>query len=184
MCIGYYPFGMLVPNRTASSLVYRYGFQGQDKDDETGMEAFELRLWDGRLGRWLTVHPKQEFFSPYVGMGNNPISLIDPDGGRSGDPETGDPEKDLLFSNTIDVQVLPEVFLTGGSGKYNLGNSWTTELDFQYSYVGTQEQWIAQYGQEAFDNYSNAYVAVWKMNFDFVLTLNSQQNFYNTCKQF
>jgi hypothetical protein len=47
------------------------------------MEAFELRLWDGRLGRWLTVDPYGEFFSPYVGMGNNPINLIDPDGGQT-----------------------------------------------------------------------------------------------------
>lgn len=49
------------------------------------MEAFELRLWDGRLGRWLTVDPYHEFHSPYVGMGNNPISLIDPDGGSTDD---------------------------------------------------------------------------------------------------
>lgn len=53
------------------------------------MEAFELRLWDGRLGRWLTVDPYHEFHSPYVGMGNNPISLVDPNGGMTdggGDP--------------------------------------------------------------------------------------------------
>ena len=49
------------------------------------MEAFELRLWDGRIGRWLTIDPYHEFFSPYVGMGNNPISLIDPDGGMTAD---------------------------------------------------------------------------------------------------
>ena len=60
---------------------YRYAFQGQEKDPETGMEAFELRLWDGRLGRWLTVDPYHEFHSPYVGMGNNPVNLTDPDGG-------------------------------------------------------------------------------------------------------
>ncbi|MCL9806901.1 hypothetical protein NAT51_15300 [Flavobacterium amniphilum] len=50
------------------------------------MEAFELRLWDGRLGRWLTVDPYGQYFSPYLGMGNNPISRIDPDGGADGDP--------------------------------------------------------------------------------------------------
>jgi hypothetical protein len=44
------------------------------------MEAFEARLWDARIGRWLTVDPAGEFFSPYLGMGNNPISNIDPDG--------------------------------------------------------------------------------------------------------
>jgi hypothetical protein len=48
------------------------------------MEAFELRLWDGRLGRWLTTDPKHQYASPYLGMGNNPISRIDPDGGTDG----------------------------------------------------------------------------------------------------
>ncbi len=45
------------------------------------MEAFELRLWDGRIGRWLSTDPYGQYASPYVGMGNNPISGIDPDGG-------------------------------------------------------------------------------------------------------
>ena len=76
----YYPFGMPMPNRNIEGN-YRYKFQGQEKDSETGKETFELRLWDGRIGRWLTVDPAGEFFSPYLGMGNNPISNIDPDGG-------------------------------------------------------------------------------------------------------
>src|SRR5690606_34275909 len=79
----YYPFGMPMPNKHTTDNNYRYAFQGQEKDGETGMEAFELRLWDGRLGRWLTVDPYHEFHSPYVGMGNNPISLVDPDGGST-----------------------------------------------------------------------------------------------------
>jgi RHS repeat-associated protein len=85
----YYPFGMPMPNKHTTDGNYRYAFQGQEKDGETDMEAFELRLWDGRLGRWLTVDPYHEFYSPYVGMGNNPINLIDPDGGMTdggGDP--------------------------------------------------------------------------------------------------
>lgn len=45
------------------------------------MEAFQLRLWDGRLGRWLSPDPYGQYSSPYLGMGNNPIGLIDPDGG-------------------------------------------------------------------------------------------------------
>ncbi|WP_405206218.1 RHS repeat-associated core domain-containing protein [Aquimarina sp. LLG6339-5] len=78
----YYPFGMPMPNRTLSGAEgYRYAYQGQEKDPETGKEAFELRLWDSRIGRWLTTDPYGEFSSPYLGMGNNPISLTDPDGG-------------------------------------------------------------------------------------------------------
>ena len=60
---------------------YRYAYQGQEKDAETGMEAFQLRLWDSRIGRWLTTDPYQQYSSPYLGMGNNPISLTDSDGG-------------------------------------------------------------------------------------------------------
>lgn len=50
------------------------------------MEAFQLRLWNGRLGRWLSPDPYGQYDSPYLGMGNNPISMIDPDGGQTIDP--------------------------------------------------------------------------------------------------
>ncbi len=86
----YYPFGEQLPGRT-SSTGYRYAFQGQELDPETGMEAFQLRLWDGRIGRWLSPDPMGQFDSPYLGMGNNPVNLIDPDGGFAGGP--GDPPK-------------------------------------------------------------------------------------------
>ncbi len=72
---------MLVPNRHGSIEDYRYAFQGQELDPETGMEAFQLRLWDGRIGRWLSPDPYGQNYSPYMGMGNNPIGMIDPDGG-------------------------------------------------------------------------------------------------------
>ena len=77
---------------------YRYAFQGQEKDEETGKEAFELRLWDSRIGRWLTTDPYNEFHSPYLGMGNNPVGLIDPDGGRTNNPIYGSPPLALACS--------------------------------------------------------------------------------------
>jgi len=33
------------------------------------------------FARWLTTDPKHQYHSPYLGMGNNPIKRIDPDGG-------------------------------------------------------------------------------------------------------
>ena len=81
----YYPFGMAMPNRSEGENTYRYAYQGQEKDPETGKEAFQLRLWDARIGRWLTIDPKREFASPYLGMGNNPVRLTDPDGGSTED---------------------------------------------------------------------------------------------------
>jgi len=79
----YYPFGMPMPNRNIVG-DYRYAYQGQEKDIETGKEAFQFRLWDARIGRWLTTDPYGQYSSPYLGMGNNPMNGIDPDGGFFG----------------------------------------------------------------------------------------------------
>jgi len=76
---------MPMPNRQiVNGEPYRYAYQGQEKDPETGKEAFQLRLWDARIGRWLTTDPYRQYHSPYVGMGNDPINGIDPDGGLFG----------------------------------------------------------------------------------------------------
>ncbi|WP_421804881.1 leucine-rich repeat domain-containing protein [Flagellimonas sp.] len=84
----YYPFGMPMPNRTLLGPEgYRYAFQGQEKDPETGKEAFQLRLWDSRIGRWLTTDPYGQHSSPYLGMRNNPMATVDPDGGIGITPE-------------------------------------------------------------------------------------------------
>ena len=83
----YYPFGMPMPNRNIET-DYKYGYQGEfaEKEDagETGAtNSFQLRLWDARIGRWLSTDPYGQYNSPYLGMGNNPIKNIDPDGGYS-----------------------------------------------------------------------------------------------------
>jgi RHS repeat-associated protein len=67
--------------------VYRYGFNGQEKDDELkgNGNSYDLgaRLYDPRIGRTLSPDPEAAaypMFSPYTGFGNNPISITDPDG--------------------------------------------------------------------------------------------------------
>jgi RHS repeat-associated protein len=79
----YYPFGLPMENREITREDYRYGYQGQysERDKETGWNAFELRNYDARIGRWLSGDPYGQFDSPYVGMGNNPVTGTDPDGG-------------------------------------------------------------------------------------------------------
>lgn len=79
----YYPFGEQLPGRVNSgSLLYKYTYQGQfaEDDKETSYKQFEARLWDGRTGRWMSTDPADQFHSPYLGMGNNPISFMDPNG--------------------------------------------------------------------------------------------------------
>jgi RHS repeat-associated protein len=81
----YYPYGMVIPPVNAGSNDYRYGYQGQyaEKDPETDWNAFELRMYDSRIARWLSVDPKKQFHSPYVAMGNNPVTGVDKDGGET-----------------------------------------------------------------------------------------------------
>ncbi len=125
----YYPFGEQLPGRNSNTGNYRYAFQGQELDPETGMEAFQLRLWDGRIGRWLSPDPYAQYASPYLGMGNNPVNMIDPDGGFAGGPGSQDPPGNWIsrtfssigrfFSGTPDLPgtVLDEVVVYAKSSK-------------------------------------------------------------------
>ncbi|TCK64997.1 RHS repeat-associated protein, partial [Winogradskyella wandonensis] len=87
----YYPFGMPMPNRNIEGN-YRYGYQGEyaEKEEVGSTNSFELRLWDSRIGRWMTIDPAGQYASPYLGMGNNPISRVDPDGGQDCGCKGGD----------------------------------------------------------------------------------------------
>jgi RHS repeat-associated protein len=83
----YYPFGMLLPNRHGSTDGYRYGFQGQEKDDEIKGEGnslnYTFRMYDPRVGRFLSLDPMKDkfpFYSPYSFSGNKVISYKELEG--------------------------------------------------------------------------------------------------------
>ncbi len=69
--------------RSYTSEDYRFGYQGQfaEMDEETGWNAFQLRMYEPVIGRWMVTDPYGQFHSPYLGMGNNPVGGVDPDGG-------------------------------------------------------------------------------------------------------
>ena len=85
---GYEAGGSLLPGRNYSSSSYDYGFNGMRKDDEihgaTGTSYdFGARLYDPRVGRWLSLDPKAAKYpslSPYNFVANSPIWAIDPNG--------------------------------------------------------------------------------------------------------
>jgi hypothetical protein len=87
----YYPFGMLVPNRHASSTAYRYGFNTQEKTDEISGEGnhFTAEYWeyDPRIGRRWNLDPiVRPWESGYVANHNNPILFSDPNGDDPDEP--------------------------------------------------------------------------------------------------
>jgi len=81
-------FGMIQPNSNNLNIGdHNYGFNGMEKDDEiqgTGNSLdFGARMYNSRLGRWFAKDPKSKSYpsySPYEGIGNNPIVFGDPDG--------------------------------------------------------------------------------------------------------
>jgi RHS repeat-associated protein len=76
----YYPFGSIAQSGGAG---YRYDYQGaySQKDGLTQWNNFDLRMYDGKIGRWLGVDPQGQFASPYEGIGNDPVTGADPTGG-------------------------------------------------------------------------------------------------------
>jgi RHS repeat-associated protein len=101
----FYPFGLSMDTRQITQERYRFGYQGQfaEKDSLTNWNAFQLRMYEPRFGRWLSPDPYGQFASPYVAMGNNPVSGTDPNGGFC-------PECDELAA--LGYNVLPEVTIT------------------------------------------------------------------------
>ena len=81
----YYPFGMLQRgyNNVTNGAEYPYKYQGQELTEslDYNMYEFELRHYDPALGRFTTTDPYEQFQSPYLAMGNNPVVAFDPDGG-------------------------------------------------------------------------------------------------------
>jgi RHS repeat-associated protein len=82
----YYPTGLEMFALSSSAgnghVRNRYGYQGQERENTfaLNLNEFEARHYDGQIGRWMVPDPANQFPSPYVGMGNQWVSTIDPDG--------------------------------------------------------------------------------------------------------
>jgi RHS repeat-associated protein len=79
----YYPFGAPINGRSFSSTEYRFGFNGKEGDNESETQDYGMRIYNRRLGRFLSVDPKAAYapgWSPYRAFYCNPIRYTDPDG--------------------------------------------------------------------------------------------------------
>ena len=87
----YYAYGMLEPGRSWQSGEYRYGYNGKESDNEWKGSAnssngggnsldYGARVYDARLGRWLSLDPHQKRYpdiSPYSYVINSPVRMVD-----------------------------------------------------------------------------------------------------------
>jgi RHS repeat-associated protein len=100
---------MVQPGRRfAQGSSYRYGFNGKenDKDISKADVDFGARIYDDRIGRWLSVDPLQKKYpdvTPYCFVLNSPLSLVDKDG--------------------KDVYII--IYGTGADKSHFLGAAWT-----------------------------------------------------------
>jgi RHS repeat-associated protein len=83
----YSPFGVQLDGRTLSADGYRYGFQGQEKDDEVkgagNSVNYTFRMHDPRVGRFFAVDPlapEYPHYSPYSFSGNRVIDAVELEG--------------------------------------------------------------------------------------------------------
>ncbi|MGB1219226.1 MAG: RHS repeat-associated core domain-containing protein [Flavobacteriales bacterium] len=85
--MGYYPFGMQMPGRKFNGGDYRYGYQGQEQDNEIKGEGnsvnYKYRMHDPRLGRFFAVDPLAPEYphnSPYAFSENRVIDGVELEG--------------------------------------------------------------------------------------------------------
>jgi RHS repeat-associated protein len=81
----YSPFGVALDGRTMQGDGYRYGFQGQEMDDEISSEgnSYTAEFWQysPRIARRWNIDPVIKVHeSPYATFANNPILFNDPNG--------------------------------------------------------------------------------------------------------
>ena len=82
-CTNYTPFGLTFNSYTrTASTAQNFLYQGKELQAEvdSSLYDFHARQFDAAIGRFTSVDPQNQFMSGYVGMGNNPVMGVDPDG--------------------------------------------------------------------------------------------------------
>ncbi len=142
----YYPFGMqmqenatLPPVDTWQSPLYRYGYNGKEKDNELHGEGnsydFGARLYNPRVGRWLSMDPKADKYpmqSSYISMDNDPVNIIDPKG------ESGEAVK-----GKTTITITQKIILYGSAGSPALAKKTARDV---------QKEWNAANGKVTINN--------------------------------
>lgn len=152
---------------------YRYGFNGMERDRDITNDDYDFgaRIYDGRLGRWLSLDPLMKKYpnkSPYNFCVNNPLYFLDIDGrdivcGTHSVVKTGPSEPNcmgelatttcsftLLNNNGVYNLVVERTIILSSS--YNEILEYNASLDSKYinEYIMTHElEHILRYEQAA-----------------------------------
>ena len=159
----YYPFGMTMPGRSYNAHTSRHGFTGHEKESDLaeGIYTTEYRLYDARVGRWLSVDP---LFEKYVGMSSynycmlNPLVMVDPDGKRTFNIVGEDGVSEMIedgVDETVDMHrddftVLKNTFESDNTEEKIKYNSYFNAFTTRPSYNKMQEEYPSGTPDEAY----------------------------------
>ncbi|MBI1267842.1 MAG: hypothetical protein GC193_10480 [Cryomorphaceae bacterium] len=134
----YYPFGAAMPGRSFSASNYRYGFQGQENDDEIKGEGnsinYKYRMHDPRVGRFFAVDPLAASFpwnSTYAFSENRVIDGVELEG-----LEWSTHEKDGTVQLEVELKVINSTDVSDDIIRAFLDD---LQTNFRYSFSGETE---------------------------------------------
>jgi len=116
----YSPFGVQLDGRTIENGSYRYGFQGQEKDDEVKGNGnsvnYKYRMHDPRVGRFFAVDPlspKYPWNSSYAFSENMVIHMVELEGLEAAKPSKQMQKiADKFGSSSTSEKEEPEINIT------------------------------------------------------------------------
>lgn len=154
----YSPFGTVLYGRSWSSESYRYGFNGKEKEDDIASNDYDFgaRIYDGRLGRWLSVDASFDnypFNSVYSFVSNCVMVYIDPDGkdifiykkSGEGEPikyEAGKPVPDGLDEYQTEAWNSLNTFINADKSNNILKIATTEEIELEIIYANEAAQFV------------------------------------------
>jgi RHS repeat-associated protein len=132
----YSPFGVQLDGRTVSASSYRYGFQGQEKDDEVKGEGnsvnYKYRMHDPRVGRFFAVDPlfrKFPYWSPFAFSGNQVIHTVELEG-LENENNLNENEQE----QEVQIHQMPDIYVKQGKeGDWIAGGRGTPLMFMIYS---------------------------------------------------
>jgi RHS repeat-associated protein len=126
-----------ISSKAAGSLTNNYKYNGKEEQrqefsDGSGLEwlDFGARMYNAQIGRWMTIDPlasKYAHQTPYAGLDNNPINIVDPTG-MSGEPVIDKDKKTITVTSNITFY--------GSAGSADLATKAAQNIQDQWNNAG------------------------------------------------
>lgn len=148
----YLPFGALARSYGTQPDILAFRFTGQRWDPATGLYYYGARMYDPAVRRFYARDPGLQFPSPYLYVGNNPLSWIDPSGAFGWQNMVGALVGGLEVLAGVVLDVVLDISTAGlaaaadigiggliGAGAQALSYSLTAGDEFQWSQFAVNE---------------------------------------------